>query len=146
MKQLTILILSLLLFSGLLFSGCEDKHCSCCSSYDAVELMLNDTVQLKYNELYCNPEYELQLSFDSLSDSRCPIGAYCIWEGTASVKLHVQNSDGKATSFWLNTHNSFLTDTIVNGIRYEFIDLFPYPKVDMDYSLDDYILQMIISD
>ena len=147
MKQKIIFALSLLLLSGLLISGCEDTDCGCfCSSYDAEELMLNDTVDLKYSELYCNPEYELRLSFDSILDSRCPIGAACIWEGNAQVKLQVLQSGKSTSTFWLNTHISYLTDTLVNGIRYELIDLLPYPEVGKDYSLDDYILQLKISD
>jgi hypothetical protein len=35
---------------------------------------------------------------------------------------------------------------LINGIRYELIDVLPYPEVDQDYQLDDYTLQLIISD
>ena len=147
MRQLTIFVFSLLLLSGLLFSGCEDKNCNClCSSFDAQELILNDTVYLKYNELYCNPEYEFQLSFDSISDSRCPIGAVCFWEGNASIRFIVQAIGNDSNTFRLNTNGKFLTDTVINGLRYELIDLLPYPEVDMDYQLDDYTLQLLISD
>ena len=147
MRLKTIIIPVLLLLTGLFITGCEDKNCNCyCSSYDAVELMLNDTVELKYSELYCNPEYEFRLSIDSISDSRCPIGAACIWEGNARVKLHVQQYGKSPSTFWLNTHSSFLTDTVLNGLRYELIDVLPYPEVDKDYSLDDYTLQLLISD
>lgn len=147
MRQLTIFVFSLLLLSGLLFSGCEDKNCNClCSSFDAQELILNDTVYLKYNELYCNPEYEFQLSFDSISDSRCPIGAVCFWEGNASIRFIVQAIGNDSNTFRLNTNGEFLTDTVINGLRYELIDLLPYPEVDKDYSLDDYTLHLLISD
>ena len=147
MKQLSFIAFIIFLLSAFLYSGCELFQRDCyCSNYAAEELTLNDTVELKYSELYCNSEHEFRLSFDSLSDGRCPIGAYCIWEGTASVKLHVQQSGEKITSFWLYSHNSLLNDTTVNGLHFEWIDLLPYPEVDKDYVLDDYILQMIISD
>jgi len=146
MRLLTLLTLFLLLLSGLLFSGCEDKNCNCyCSSFDAQELILNDTVELKYSELDCNPEYEFRLSFDSLSDSRCPLEAVCVWEGNAEVRLIVQSSEYGSNTFRLNTNETFLTDTMVNGFRYELIDVLPYPEVDQDYELDDYTLQLIIS-
>ena len=147
MKQKIIFALSVILLSGLLNSGCElSQGNSYCSNYGAEELTLNKIVDFKYSELYCNSEYEFRLSFDSLSDGRCPTGAACIWEGTARVKLHVQQYGKNIVSFWLNTHNSLLTDTIVNGLHFEFIDLLPYPEVDVDYSLDDFILQLKISD
>ena len=147
MRQLTIFALYVFLLSGLLISGCEDSSCNCyCSSYDAVELMLNDTVELKYNELYCNPEYEFRLSFDSISDSRCPIGAACIWEGNASIRLIVQAMGNDSNTFRLNSNGEFLTDTVINGLLYELIDLLPYPEVDKDYQLEDYTLQLLISD
>ena len=147
MRHLTILALSIFLLSGLLSSGCEDNLCNCsCDSYDALDLPLNDTVDLKFSKLYCNPDYEIRLSFDSLSDSRCPIGAICFWEGNASFRLIVKSYSNESNSFTLNTNGKFLTDTLVNGLRYELIDVLPYPQVDKDYQLDDYILQLIISD
>ena len=146
MRLITILALSILLISGLFISGCELFQGSrYCSDYGAEELTLNKVVDYKYSDLYCNSEYEFRLSLDSLNDSRCPIGAACVWEGNARVKLHVQQYGKNIVSFWLNTHNSLLTDTIVNGLHFEFIDLLPYPEVDVDYSLDDYILQLKIS-
>jgi len=146
MRQRTFIALFALIFSTFLYSGCEKSQCNCiCSEYDAKELTLNDTLNLKYSELYCNPEYEFRLSFDSLSDGRCPIGAMCIWEGNARIKFIVQQS-GESSAFWLNTHVSMQSDTVINGIRYELIDLLPYPVVDKDYQLDDYILQILISD
>jgi hypothetical protein len=147
MRLKRIIIPVLFLLTGLFITGCERfQGKRYCSDYGAEELTLNETVDFRYSELYCNSEYEFRLSFDSLSDGRCPTGALCIWEGTARVKLHVQQSGKNIISFWLNTHSSLLTDTIVNGLHYELIDLLPYPVVDMDYSLDDYILQLKISD
>ena len=142
-----IISLSLFLLSGLLIAGCELIQCDCyCSNYDTGELKLNETVDLKYNKLYCNSRHEIRLRFDSIADSRCPIGATCIWEGNGAVKLHVQQSGETPTVFWLNTHPNFLNDTVVNGIRFELIDLLPYPEVDKDYQQEDYTLQLRITD
>ena len=145
MKQLTILILSIFIFCGMFFFGCENCNCFC-AAYDAEELKLNDTLELRYRELYCNSEHDFRLSFDSLGDGRCPIGAYCIWEGNAHIDFIIKQEGRSEQTFTLNTIEGFLTDTTVNGIRFELIDLFPYPEVDKDYSLDDYVLQVYISD
>ena len=146
MKQPGIFTLYIFFLSGLLSSGCENNLCNCyCDSYDALVFPLNDTVDLKYSELYCNPEYEIRLSFDSLSDSRCPNGALCFWEGNASFRITVKSDSIESNSFKLNTYGNFLTDTVVNGLHYELIDIFPYPKIGQNYQLDDYVLQLIIS-
>ena len=147
MRQKTFIAIFIFLLSAFLYSGCELFQCNCyCSNYAADELPLNETVELNYSEPYCNSEHEFRLSFDSLSDGRCPIGAMCIWEGNASVKLIIKQEGKSDNTFWLNTFDGFLTDTTVNGIRFELIDLLPYPEIDKDYQLDDYILQLHISD
>jgi len=146
MRHIVIIGLIVLL-SGLLNSGCElFQRNSYCRDYASEELILNRTLDFKYSELYCNSEYDFRLSFDSLQDSRCPIGAACIWGGNARVQLIFKQDQENASRFWLNTHINDLTDTVINGIRFELIDVLPYPEVGMDYQLDDYILQIHISD
>jgi len=145
MRQKATIGLFVFLLSAFLYSGCDNCDCFC-AAYDAENLKLNDTIDLRYNELYCNSEHEFRLSFDSLGDGRCPTGAYCIWEGNAYVDFIIKPEGGSEQTFTLNTHNRFLTDTTVNGIRFELINMLPYPVVDMDYSLDDYVLQVLISD
>ena len=147
MRHHTIISLPILLLSILIFSACEKNQCNCfCSDYEAKELILNDTVDLKFSRLYCNPEYEIRLSIDSISDSRCPIGAMCFWEGNASVKFVIADKWDSVDTFRLNTFGSYLSDTLVGGLRYELVDLLPYPEIGKDHSLDDYTLQVLISD
>lgn len=147
MRHLAIIALISLFLSGLLNSGCElFQHNDDCSNFDIEELPLNDALALKYSELYCNSEYDFRLSFDSLQDSRCPIGTSCIWEGNARVQLIFKQGQENAIRFWLNTHVNFPSDTTINGIRFELSDVLPYPEVDKDYQLEDYILQIHISD
>jgi hypothetical protein len=133
--------------SSLYLSGCElFQHNEYCSDFDIEELTLKDTLEMRYRESYCNSEYEIRLSFDSIQDSRCPIGAYCIWEGNGRVQLVIRQGGENTIRFWLNTHSRFMNDTVVNGLRFELVDMLPYPMVDKDYQLDDYVLLMNISD
>ncbi len=145
MRQKVIFGVFVFLLSAILYSGCDNCNCFC-AAYDAEDLKLNDTIELRYRELYCNSEHEFRLSFDSLGDGRCPIGAYCIWEGNAQVDFILKQEGRSEQIFTLNTHNNFLNDTVVNGIRFELIDMLPYPVVDTDYQLDDYILHILVSD
>ena len=147
MRHFSTIILSIFLLAGLLFSSCEHLGCDCyCSEYDAEDQVLNDTIDLKYGQLYCNSEQELRLSFDSISDSRCPIGAICVWEGNASVRLLIKQGGDEDITFRLNTHGMYMTDTLVNGLRYELIDLLPYPEIEQENQAEDFILQLLISD
>lgn len=147
MRYKGIIALLTFLLSGLFFPGCELlQRNDYCSNFDIEELKLNEILEMRYSELYCNAEYEIRLSFDSLQDSRCPIGAACIWEGNGRVQLILKQGARNDTRFWLNTNVNFLTDTVVNGLRFTLVDMLPYPQVDKNYQLDDYILQMNISD
>ena len=148
MRQNSIIGFSvILLLAGLLLPGCElFLRNDYCSNFDIEELPLNETLDMRYSELYCNAEYEIRLSFDSLQDSRCPTGAVCIWEGNGRIQLILRKGDEDPIRFWLNTHVNFLSDTVVKGLRFELVDMLPYPEVDKDYQREDYILQLLISD
>jgi hypothetical protein len=148
MKQHTFIGLSaILLLAVLLLSGCElFQRNDYCSNFDIEELPLNETLDMRYSELYCNAAYEIRLSFDSLQDSRCPTGAMCIWEGNGRIQLILRKGDEDPIRFWLNTHVNFLSDTVIKGLRFELVEMLPYPEVDKDYQREDYILQLRISD
>jgi hypothetical protein len=82
----------------------------------------------------CTPKtIEPYICFDSLiQDSRCPIGAVCIWEGTAQIKIsfregtqiHPIKMELRKFPF-----PGFTNDTTINGYRIIFTDLKPYPEV-----------------
>ena len=130
-----------------LLTTCENRNCDClCSAYESEQVQINDTLRLKYNEIYCNPEYEFLIGFDSLADNRCPLGAVCIWEGNAGITITLKSRYHVYSSFRLNTHSRFLTDTLVDGLRFELIDVLPYPEINKDYSPEDYQLLLYISD
>ena len=139
-------ILSSFLLILLLLTACEKRGCDClCSAYESEQVQVNDTLRLKYNEIYCNPEYEFLMGFDSLADNRCPLGAVCVWEGNAGVSITLRSKHRAYSSFRLNTHNRFLTDTLVDGLRFELIDVLPYPEINKDYNSGDYELLLYIS-
>ena len=146
MKQRRIILISIVLVSGLLLYACEFlQRESYCSDRVADELILNDTIELRYGELYCNSRYEIRLAVDSILDSRCPIGAMCFWEGNGQVKLSLSQA-GNPSSFWLNTHVDFRRDTVVHGLKYELINLLPYPDISKEYELEDARVFLLITD
>ena len=64
-----------------------------------------------------------------LSDSRCPEGAQCFWEGNAEVKFKFLVADENPVFFNLNTHMGFINDTIVGGYKFTLKALNPYPSL-----------------
>ena len=64
-----------------------------------------------------------------LSDSRCPKGVVCVWEGNAEVRLKtIMTLYNKKNIFRLNTNPQFTQDTIINNYRFKLLELNPYPE------------------
>lgn len=71
----------------------------------------------------------LRICLDSLSDSRCPANAVCVWAGVAVVKLSV-TVNNKVYSFKLSTAKSAAfppADTSVANHRFGLSKVLPYP-------------------
>ena len=71
------------------------------------------------------------VTFDSLlSDSRCPINATCVWEGTAQITVTFHERAGMHT-FDMSLKGypdlGFPSDTTINGYTITFEDLKPHP-------------------
>ena len=81
------------------------------------------------------------ITLDSIvSDSRCPDGAQCIWEGEATVQLQM----GEETLL-LSTHvwqeGAQTTDTLGNFI-YTLVEVLPYPTVNVPIPVADYEVEL----
>lgn len=65
-----------------------------------------------------------------ISDSRCPEGMFCIWEGAAIAKfIFTKDNNNHVLTLSTNALNLPISkDTVVDGYRIEFVDLEPYPK------------------
>jgi hypothetical protein len=147
MKHLTAFSFTLILSLGLFLPGCETFCGKCyCNNYEAQSLPLNESFQMKYGELYCNPEHRITLSFDSFHEGRCPIGVYCIWGGLAQVGFSLESKKEGNTEFILNTGDGIQTDTTIHGLRFELIALDPYPKAEVEYPQEVYTATVLISE
>jgi hypothetical protein len=66
----------------------------------------------------------LVLSFDRVvSDSRCPSGVVCVWEGEVTVALTLSESDGPS-AFTLSDHS---TTRVVGGYTFQLVSVQPSP-------------------
>lgn len=90
-----------------------------------MEIPLRETVT------HCNEPISVTF-LDLISDSRCPIGATCIWAGLIEVLLSV-NVNGQEQVFNLSSQPNFgdkvPESKIVNGYSVKLVDLKPYPDV-----------------
>ena len=97
---------------------------------DCIDLKIGEETEIKLGETACNSQYDLSLRVENVNDSRCPVNplAICVWEGNASVQFHLTTKNGKY-NFTLDTYQgaAFKNDTIIEGIKYQLINVLPYP-------------------
>ncbi len=128
--KISVIILS---FIGLITISCNSE-----------ESTGSDLVKLNFEQKY--QTNELTIKFHSvLSDSRCPIGLICFWEGNAEVQFSYINNEGNGSDFILNTHSGFRTDTLINGYRIKLVKVLPYPEKDVIIDKDDYMVELDIN-
>lgn len=104
-----------------------------------------NTIELKVGD--CTTSFDNSyICFDSvLNDSRCPIGATCIWEGNAVIKVDF-TKNGKKHGINLNTIPSFQTDTTIDNLNISLMELNPYPDLNMVSRVIDYKAKLLIVD
>jgi hypothetical protein len=82
------------------------------------ELIFNDTIELSFRDCLYNQEDSIYICLDSvLSDSRCPTGVNCFWEGNAEVRFKFEKFNEEPVLFNLNTHRGFANDMIIDKAR-----------------------------
>jgi hypothetical protein len=137
-------ILILLFLTAAPFQGCTDPDCM---EQEMILLELNDTIRLEYGQWYRYCALGMEVQFDSLlSEGRCPLGVECFWEGNAEVRLQLEFDQANGYTFTLNTHGSYRTDTVIQGIRIQLVDLIPYPVYEVEVNPEDYAILAMISE
>ncbi len=113
--------LSVLIILAALFSACTKNN-----------LPANDLNSVALHG--CSAKLvEPYICFDSLlTDSRCPAGALCIWQGNALIKVTFHESQA-AHTFVMSLKgfpsSGYPSDTTVNGFRISFTNLEPLPGI-----------------
>lgn len=133
MKKL-IILLSL----SLLMIRCSD------SSTNYNEVVLGKEFDLKVGNSAVLPDQGLIIKFKSVNDdSRCPIGAICVWEGNATVVLELKNSIGDTLTANLNTSLEPRTAKFSN-FTIDLENLIPYPKLNETINSKDYVTTLLV--
>ncbi len=81
---------------------------------------------------------------DILEDSRCPINAYCIRAGSATVLLEVTSVYG-SMHLDLAVGDRHKSAVRVIGYTLRLLDVQPYPVIDKGIDKDDYTITLLIS-
>jgi hypothetical protein len=92
-------------------------------------LPLPATISLKWHETRRLEAANLEVRFESVTDSRCPIDAVCIWEGDGVASFSLKNlSTGEIRNLELHTNQGAGSDSVnLAGISVKMLELNPFP-------------------
>jgi len=111
------------------------------------QFRLNDTIKIAFGDSLFNSDEKIYIAFNSvLEDSRCPMNANCIWAGTAIVDFHISASN-ITVPFELATNevNNYSSDMIIDDFEIKLLGLYPYPKIGVESSNEDYLATIVLS-
>ena len=105
---------------------------------------LSENILIAYEQTIFVESEGLSVKFREFSESRCPKGAVCIWEGEGIVELILENNEGDIASAlpvirpgrdpdrftWLKAY--------ALGYRITLLDLEPYPDLDDPSKPEEY--------
>jgi len=84
---------------------------------------------------------DLSITFEELlEDSRCPDGATCVWAGNGRVSIKLNELQAE-----LNTHLDPKSIDL-SGYEINLLSLAPYPEINNEIELEEYILEMMVSE
>lgn len=112
----------LVLFAGIMFfTKCKKTHLVTVNNRSVA---LHDCTEMSIEPYIC---------FDSLlTDSRCPTGAECFWQGTALIKISFHEK-GNVHKFIMSLKHypglGYPSDTTIDGYNLIFTDLKSYPDI-----------------
>jgi len=80
-----------------------------------------------------------------LSDSRCPIGAVCVWEGDAEAALWIEVPGRPREDFVLHTSAMFVQSRDVGCAVIHLLSVTPHPTLDgPPIDPADYVVQLLV--
>ncbi len=88
---------------------------------------------------------DLEITFDDVSDSRCPQNAVCVWEGTAHVVLAVATSTTKSALLALDTHPDLPGSGRAFDYVIQLVKVDPFPILDVAQPRESYVVTLVVS-
>jgi hypothetical protein len=88
----------------------------------------------------------LRVGFDTVPlDSRCPLGAVCIWEGDAVADMWAERPLHPRAYFKLHSNPTFDQDTKYEGYKIFLVAINPYPIIDFRIDPNDYVITVLVT-
>jgi len=86
---------------------------------------------------------EFQVTFDAVEgDSRCPKGAQCVWEGSATVRLSVTSAGGKGTMTLQTSPRAGPVAATYQGWAIRVLALEPQPIEGREIAQSNYLITL----
>jgi hypothetical protein len=96
----------------------------------------------RINQLYTSTDGQYTLQINEISDSRCPMGVYCIWQG--EVTLKGEWTDNKVKSA-IEIHSVIKTsEKQPAGFTIQIVDVQPIRIPSKEYKPEDYIITLLV--
>ena len=106
-----------------------------------------ETVQLRIGEHKQLGTSELRVVFEKVvSDSRCPIGVTCVWEGDAVVELTIRDSAATRATIRLHAHPQATQEAKHGAFVLRLLALEPHPTADGPPKPDTYRLRLQVTE
>ena len=81
---------------------------------------------------------------DVVSDSRCPRGVQCVWEGVAVIRLSVERAPDPRATLTLRVPSPSSTGTY-GKYSLSIMDVKPYPDANHPHRREDYVVTLIVT-
>ena len=94
------------------------------------------------DQLYTSANGQYTLKLTEISDSRCPEGVQCIWQGEVTLKGEL-SENGNKSSFEIHSVMSDMTKQ-PTGYAIQIVDAKPYPKYGTEYKLANVVVTLLI--
>lgn len=131
---------------------------ACTGNYPAVFVIDYISITFNYNREFEIPvkgsvlskDEKYLLRFDSvLTDSRCPEGMYCFWQGIAGVRFSITEKNSTPEKIdlytWNNPGMNWCDSVTYKDLKIRLLELNPYPSTNVRYGYDSYKAKIIIT-
>ncbi len=125
----------------LLLCGCLAVLTVSCAKDKPEEPIPAKIIELQYNGTVAEEGTVIHFSSVS-SDSRCPTGTQCTWEGNAEIVLELTGDGNQVAT--LNTNPQFQQTYPYNKHKITLKELKPYPEVGQTIDTDSYVAVLSI--
>ena len=131
---------------------------ACTGNYPAVFVIDYISITFSYNREFeipvkgsvLNKDEKYLLRFDSvLTDSRCPEGVNCFWQGIAGVRFTITEKNSTPEKIdlytWNNPGMNWCDSVTYKHLNIRLLELNPYPSTNVRYGYDSYKAKIIIT-